>query len=292
MADRGDYQYCEQVIRQHSKSFYAAFSTLPELQAQAVYAVYAFCRAADDAVDQAADAAAAEANLCRVESQLRTTLEGQSPDEPLWRALAETMTRWSIPPQPFFDQLDGQRTDLRFEPFATLDALERYCDLVAGSVGRMLLPILSRQVTPALNDAASQLGIAMQITNILRDVGEDLRDRGRIYLPLDLMQRYHVTDKMLAAGKVTAEFTLLWQHLRREAEPRYDRFLSQLALFDPPARLPLAAAVMLYRAILDAVAAAGCDCLTRRCYVSKPEQLRLLRLARKKAASVGTEAAD
>jgi phytoene synthase len=68
----------------------------------------------------------------------------------------------------------------------------------------MLLPILSRQVTPALNDAASQLGIAMQITNILRDVGEDLRDRGRIYLPLDLMQRYHVTDKMLAAGKVTA----------------------------------------------------------------------------------------
>ncbi len=193
----GDFAWCEDVIRRNSKSFYRAFSLLPKCKRESVFALYAFCRAADDCVD----VEASEASLDALERDLERFLSGLTRDEPMWRAMDVVFESFDLDEQPFFDMIEGQRRDLSFRQPQTIGDLEEYGYYVAGSVGLMLLPILHSRsaVSDGLKQSAIDLGVAMQITNILRDVGEDL-DSGRVYLPRDAMREAGYSQPSLTSA--------------------------------------------------------------------------------------------
>ena len=179
-----DFAYCESIIKKNSKSFYLAFSQLPKRKAQSVYAVYAFCRRADDLIDRDNN----QAGLRQLERQLLDFNEGKVPNDPVWRALSVVFDNFPMVTAPFFDMLTGQRKDADFKQPETRKDLEEYCYYVAGSVGLMLLPLLTERPADIVVPA-KKLGEAMQLTNILRDVGEDYQ-MGRIYLTKEDMTRF------------------------------------------------------------------------------------------------------
>lgn len=272
-----DFKYCEKIISQNSKSFYKAFSSLPKERAKAIYAVYNFCRTVDDAVDLVEDPVESERALIDIEDKLNNVYIDKIPDEKGWRAFHKTIRQWNIDKQPFLDQIQGQKMDLNFKQFKDLDELLIYCDLVAGSVGRMLLPILSIPNAGKLKETASELGVAMQITNILRDIGEDLKERNRIYIPEDLMVKYKINKDDLLNLKVTDNFIKLWERMSAESEKRYSVYKDHLMDFDKECRLSLCLSVNLYSAINDEVRKENYDCLSKRNYLSKSDALIIVK---------------
>ncbi|MDG0810679.1 phytoene/squalene synthase family protein [Cohnella rhizosphaerae] len=272
---QADFAYCEAIIKKHSKSFYYAFSQLPPEKANAVYAIYAFCRTADDCADSNGLPEHKRASLQRLKSELDLFRERSEADHPLWRALRHVFTEYDMDIRPFYDQLAGQFMDLDFSSPNDMHALETYSYHVAGSVGLMLLPVLASKAEADLRPSAVKLGIAMQITNILRDVGEDLHQKQRIYLPEEEMERFRYTRVDLQQGLINERFVDLWERLARHAESLYDGFYGSIGHFDADSRLPLALSVGLYRAILDAVRNNGYDCFSTRCYVNKEEAAKI-----------------
>ena len=281
---RQDYAFCEKIIKSSSKSFCTAFSQLPKEKARAVYAIYAFCRLADDTVDSDDPLAEKIKNLQKLEEQLKAFDKGHTPDEPMWRALRDVFTRYKMDVSPFFDQLEGQKRDLSFKEIADLSALEEYSYYVAGSVGLMLLPILSanNEIDDSLRESAVSLGIAMQLTNILRDVGEDFRDNNRIYLPSDLLLHYGIRIDELMEDGVNPSFIELWENIAMEAERRYGLFWDRIDRFDEDCRFPVYVAAKLYRAIIDSVRENNYNCLQLRNYVPEVKMMGLVLEARKK----------
>ncbi len=261
-----DLAWCEALTRRHSASFRLAFGTLPKEKASAVWAVYAFCRLADDAVDAPADPE--DFDLLRL--QWRRFREGSTPSSHMWRALRWATDRFGLPTAPFDDLLAGLDSDRAFRQPEDDAELLLYCDRVAGTVGRMLLPILAARVPPqertALSDAATALGCAMQLTNILRDVGEDRR-MGRIYLPAAAMRETGVTAEDLDAAVPSADFVALWERYAALAEADYAATLSAAPRFDPDSRKALRVSAKAYRAILHEVRRHGYDCLVNRTVV-------------------------
>lgn len=259
-----DYAYCETIIKQKSKSFYFAFSRLPKEKAQAVYGIYCFCRRADDNIDQATTPEAEKEALEKLYEELVAFEQGNEPDIPLWRVLRDVFNRYDMSLSPFYDQLRGQMMDLHFKRPKTLQDLEEYSYYVAGSVGLMLLPIIAQENHHRLREAAINLGIAMQLTNILRDVGEDLLDIGRIYLPesLCLEEGYDLSD--LNQQTIDSQFIAVWERLARSAEKRYDKFKESVGLFDRDSQFPVLLAANVYGIILDAVRKNDYDCFTER----------------------------
>lgn len=266
-----DYAYCENIIRQNSKSFYRAFSSLPKDKAQAIYAVYTFCRVADDLADVKRNAD----GLFAFKKDFEAFKTGKAPDTPMWRALAHSFKNYGLSPAPFDDMLTGQAMDLSFQQPDTQGELESYCYYVAGSVGLMILPILSKHHS-LLKEKAIELGKAMQLTNILRDIGEDL-ERGRLYLPKEIINRFGYTSKDMVQKKITPAFIRLWEYEASKAEALYKSALDSLPLFDADSRLPVLLASTLYRQILDTVRENGYDCFSKRAVVSKARQLSLYR---------------
>lgn len=266
---RADYAYCEAIIKKHSKSFYYAFSRLPPDKANAVYAIYAFCRTADDCADSNQPLTEKLESLQRLKRELDSFRDRADVDHPLWRALRRVFTDYEMDVQPFYDQLAGQLADLHFSIPRTMHELERYSYYVAGSVGLMLLPVLASQASGDLRPSAIQLGIAMQITNILRDVGEDYHQKQRIYLPQEEMERFRYTQADLRESLVNENFINLWERLAKHAEGLYERFYSSIHLFDADSRLPLSLSAGVYRGILDAVRGNDYDCFSKRGYVTK-----------------------
>ena len=273
-----DFAWCEEVIRRNSHSFYRAFSLLPAHKRAGVYALYAFCRSADDCVDRDAS----EAGLAALQGALDRFLTGSVPDEPLWRALAVVFENFDMDAQPFYDLLEGQRRDLRFRQPSTLDDLEEYAYYVAGSVGLMLLPLLHvhAPLSQRLREDAVALGVAMQLTNILRDVGEDWCCR-RVYLPADVLEEAGYSLRELAEHRVNAPFRAAWEALARRSEELYLPLQRDVCLLDEDSRLPTLSSLYLYRGILDEVRAAGYCCFEHRASVPKERAVRLVSQARK-----------
>lgn len=263
-ATAADFAWCEGVIRKSSRSFYRAFSLLPERKRQAVFAVYAFCRMADDAVD----AYVSPARLESLRRDLARFCAGEAPDTALWRALGTSFARFGLDERPFFDQLEGQRRDLTFHQPRTMAELEEYSYYVAGSVGLMLLPLLAADagVDGDLRGDAVALGVAMQLTNILRDVGEDL-DAGRVYLPASVLDAARGSRASLAARRADGAFCAAWEAVARRSEELYRPLERDIARLDEDSRLPVLSSLYLYRGILDAVRAAGYRCFDWRCAV-------------------------
>lgn len=276
------YAYCEAIIKEHSKSFYYAFSRLPKAEAKAVYAIYAFCRSADDSVDEVSSTRQQIQNIDRLEAALRRFEEGEETNHPIWLALRDVFDRYEMDIQPFYDQITGQKMDIEFVQPQDMEELETYSYYVAGSVGLMLLPVLSADRSEEVQKSAVSLGIAMQLTNILRDVGEDLQEKERIYLPKELMGATGVTEDDLKTGQVSPAFKSLWEVVAERSEELYDELEQALLAFDADARLPVLASALIYREIMQAVREKGYDCLTKRRAVSTLRKEQLYRQAKRK----------
>lgn len=251
---------CASIIQKNSQSFYAAFKDLPKAKRNAVFAVYAFCRAADDAVDLAND----RSQLDRLENWIDHWTDEVNLDDAIQVALHDAVVRFNLDPVPFKEQLHGQRLDLNFKQPQTDEELFRYCYYVASTVGLMLLPILATKNHTELRQEAIDLGIAMQLTNILRDVGEDSRNE-RCYLPQSRMTP--AIQQAVDSSCVTPEFIALWESLAKIAEEHYDRGLRSLHQYDEDSILALAKSAVYYKGILNAVRQANYNCLTQRAYV-------------------------
>src|SRR5690625_4599843 len=154
-----DFLYCESIIKRNSKSFYYAFSQLPEDKAKAVYVIYAFCRIADDSVDENDEPVERAKALSRLKYELDLFSRNEELDKPLWRALRYVFDHYHMDIQPFYDQLTGQSMDVNFVSPKNLSELERYSYYVAGSVGLMLLPVIASGKREELTESAINLGV-------------------------------------------------------------------------------------------------------------------------------------
>ena len=278
-----DYAYCEKVIKASSKSFYTAFSKLPKDKAKAVYAIYAFCRQADDTVDANEPLALKKENLAILEAELKEFEKGKTPNHPMWRALRDVFNRYAMTTSPFYDQLEGQKRDLDFQEITDLAALKDYSYYVAGSVGLMLLPILATKsgITESLKESAVSLGVAMQITNILRDVGEDYRENKRVYLPTELLDRHQVDLAQNVEKGPDNNFIALWEELAEESSRGYVAFEDSITHYDSDCRFPVLVSSKLYSGIMDSVRKNNYDCLSKRNYVPEARMMELILETRK-----------
>ncbi len=270
-----DYGHCKTIIKRHSKSFYYAFSTLPKEKANAVYAIYAFCRKADNSVDENNTAAKQISGLNQLTDELELFAKNEELDLPIWRALRDVFNRYDMDIQPFFDQLKGQRMDIDFISPATYSELEEYSSYVAGSVGKMLLPIIASGTDHDLSRSAVNLGIAMQITNILRDIGEDYISKNRIYIPLSKMDKFGYTERELSEGLITDDFIELWESLAKKAEVLYEDFIISSSEFDEDSKFAVVTSARVYRGILNSVRKNDYDCFRKKNYVSKMEMVEI-----------------
>ncbi|NEV89429.1 phytoene/squalene synthase family protein [Streptomyces tendae] len=274
---RAAYTRCRLLNARHGRTYFLATRLLPADRRPAVHALYGFARWADDIVDDTgAETTPAEraAALTRLDRLLRRALTGGGPtDEPVVLALADTADRYAIEPAHFTDFMASMRADLTVTDYATYADLRAYMHGSAAVIGLQMLPVLGTVTARALAAPhAAALGVAFQLTNFLRDVGEDL-DRGRIYLPADLLAAHGVHRDLLlwsrhtgrrdpripAALRAAEDLT---RAVYREAEPG-------LAMLDPVARPCIRTAFLLYRNILDAIAEGGYAVLHRRAVVSR-----------------------
>ncbi|MGR3764186.1 phytoene/squalene synthase family protein [Rossellomorea sp. NS-SX7] len=272
---QADFDYCEKIIKKHSKSFYYAFSQLPSEKAHAVYAIYAFCRTADECADGNHSSKKKVQQLRQLKKELDLFNDHEELDKPLWRALRHVFNTYEMDIGPFYDQLTGQSMDLTFTTPNTMKELERYSYFVAGSVGLMLLPVIASESSVDLQASAISLGVAMQLTNILRDIGEDYHDKNRIYLPSAELRHFHYSEKDLHNGIINEHFISLWEKLASRAESLYSKFLLNIELFDPDSRVPVYLSAHVYKGILDAVRSNGYQCLTKRNYVTKEKMTQI-----------------
>jgi len=265
---KSDFNKCEAIIKENSKTFYKAFSMLKAKQdRQAIYAIYAYCRVVDDAIDEYKDIDL----LNSYEAKLMNMIKGNPPTDFIFRSLNEVI-KYYYPKdydfKPYFDLIEGQRQDFLFIQPITLDDLLKYCYHVAGVVGEMLSYVLApKEAIGELKHVARNLGEAMQITNILRDIGED-RKRNRIYIPKDVMQQFNYTQEDLETGVINHGFTQMFEYLANYAHKKYETALEKLHLFKPDARKPLLLASKMYEEIIHTIRLNNYDVYNIRSVVS------------------------
>ncbi|WP_048000678.1 phytoene/squalene synthase family protein [Lactiplantibacillus herbarum] len=268
--NREAFEHCELITKNASHAFHTAFSHLPRYRAWSIYAVYAFCRTADDLVDEHDDLA----GLDQLQRELTAFINGAPPTTLMWQALTVVFETYDMDSQPFFDMLHGQRQDAIFTQPQTQADLEDYCYYVAGSVGLMILPILSTK-HQQLREFAIHLGVAMQLTNILRDVGEDYQNR-RLYLPADVMREYQLQRTDLQATQPSNDFINLWEHEAQIADHQYKLGLQMMPDIDAVAQPALLAATYLYRELLTVAREQHYPVLQERTYLSDARKAQVL----------------
>jgi len=264
------YARCAALTARHSHTFYTATSLLPPEKRRAMRALYAFCRVSDDIVDRSKGSAESTLMAWRQ----RATMPQPPPYDLVATAWADTRTRFQIPPHYAEQLVDGVARDLRQTRYATFTELATYAYGVASTVGLMSMYIIGFAGAVAIPYAV-ELGVALQLTNILRDVGEDWR-AGHVYLPQDELAAYGLSDEDLARGQVDER----WRALMRFQIARNRRLYAEawpgIALLHTDSRLAVAAAGELYRAILQAIEAQDYDVFHHRARVSTWGKLRRL----------------
>jgi len=268
-------EYCEQKAAASGSSFYYSFRFLPRGRRQAITALYAFCREVDDAVDECSDAGVARMKLAWWRVEVAALYAGK-PTHPVTQALAISLQRFALPQEQLGEIIDGMEMDLEHDRYADFKALHLYCYRVASVVGLLAAEIFGYE-DRRTQKYAHDLGLAFQLTNIIRDVGEDAR-RGRIYLPLDELARFGVAEADILAGRHTEAFTQLMDFQVARAQESYDRALAQLPAVDRRSQIAGLIMAAIYRTTLDEIVKDGCRVLTHR--VSLPP-LRKLWIAAK-----------
>lgn len=267
------YQECERVIAENSRTFYKAFSLLPKADRLAVWAVYAFCRRVDDLVDEGIEPVS---SLHKFEIEFQAFIDGKYDEaDPMWVALADVFKRYDMDPEPFKEQLRGQEMDLTIHRYKTIDDLLVYCYHVASTVGLMLLPILAPARKNELREDAIALGLAMQLTNILRDVGEDL-GRGRIYMPTDRLAHFEVSEWCMRKGVISKGFIQSWEELAVLAERYYDQANQSIHLYPKRSQIPLKSASHFYRHILSTIREKDYRVFDTKHFVSDEQKAEIL----------------
>ena len=265
------YQACREIVRFHSKTFYLSSLFLEPLKRRAVWAVYAFCRTADDIVDRDSPAADKLAAIESWEDQLVASYAGRAGD-PIFVAFADAAQRFRIPIEPALDLLRGARMDVTVRRYETYAELREYCYLVASTVGLLVMPVLGTLSADALGYGVA-LGRAMQMTNILRDVGEDAR-MDRIYLPAEDLRRFGCSESNILEAVIDEPFADLMRFQIARVRAMYAEAEPGIALLASESRFTVRLASSLYRRILERIEANEFDVFTRRAYV--PLRTKLL----------------
>jgi phytoene synthase len=262
------YKSCAALTAAHSKSFHLASAFLPEPKRQAVRALYAFCRTVDDIVDTSV----ASDRQARLDEWRRVSLEAAQADEGgVAAAWADTLRRYHIPRHYALQLIDGVARDLAEQRYDSFDDLATYCYGVASTVGLMSMYIVGFKTMQAI-PYAIKLGVALQMTNILRDVGEDLRS-GRLYLPLDELRAFNLTPEQLHAGEVTANWQAFMRFQIERARRLYEESAPGIPMLHPEGRLAISAASNLYSGILEAIERNNYDVFSQRASLSGFEKL-------------------
>jgi 15-cis-phytoene synthase len=254
------------ITRSSNTSFYYSFTLLPKQKREAIHTVYAFCRYTDDIVDEERPERNKGVLLRRWRMELGRAMRGES-TYPLLNQLSTTAHRFNIPVEHFYELIEGMEIDLTKTRYQTFDELKEYCYLVASSVGLICRKIFGYR-NESSRDYAINLGIALQLTNILRDVADDAR-RGRIYIPLEDLERFGVTQESLLNLQYTPEFVELMRFECARASHYFD--IARDALADEDKGFFFAARIMwsIYAHTLNRISASNFNVFQRRISISK-----------------------
>ncbi len=261
---------CEAITAEYSRSFHLATSLLPREKRRAMRVLYAFCRTVDNLVDGNVEQPAAQL------LELRRSITGQRPlsENLVLTAWSEIQARYHIPVGYAEQLLDGVERDLVQDRYPSFEDLSLYCYGVASTVGLMSMHIIGFSDRRAI-PYAIKLGVALQLTNILRDIGEDWTS-GRLYIPLDELSAFGLDENDVAAARVDDRWRDLMRFQIDRARRLYAEAMPGIALLNSDGRFAVAAAAILYRGILDDIEAHDFDVFNRRAYVGKGQKLALL----------------
>jgi 15-cis-phytoene synthase len=260
------YEACRLVTRHHAHAFYFSIRFLPPEKRRAIWATYAICRYSDDLVDRAPATAPPADLLARID-WWEARLRAMDTNLPIIRAFADACVRFAIPTEPLWDLLDGMRMDLTHARYATWEELRRYCYCVASTIGLLCTPVLGYDGTAETLEYAATLGVAMQLTNILRDVGTDAA-MGRIYLPQDEIAAFGYDEEKISAGVVDGAFRRLMAFQIARARALYRESTPGIARLHRSGQLPVQAAATLYGGILGRIEAIDYRVYTHRAALS------------------------
>ncbi|HEX5125542.1 MAG TPA: presqualene diphosphate synthase HpnD [Rhodocyclaceae bacterium] len=255
------HDYCQQKAAASGSSFYYSFRFLPPERRRAIMALYAFCREVDDVVDETSDLQIAQTKLDWWRKETVAIYSG-APTHPVCLALKEVTQNFNLPQEQLLEIIDGMQMDLQQNRYLDFKGLQLYCYRVASVVGLLAAEIFGYQDRQTLK-YAHDLGLAFQLTNIVRDVGEDAR-RGRIYLPVDELQRFNVPAKDILEARYSDNFRQLMEFQIERAERYYDQALAQLPAIDRKSQRPGLIMAAIYRTLLKEIKVDGCKVLTYR----------------------------
>ena len=267
-----DYERCAEITRRSRSSFYYAFILLPAERRRALNAVYAFCRFIDDIADDESIREPA-ARLKRWREELDRVYTG-IPTRALSRALADSARRFAIPRIHFEEIIAGVEMDLSRTRYQTFEELRPYCYRVASALGLICIEIFGYR-NPSAKTYAENLGLALQLTNILRDVREDAA-RGRIYLPLEDLARFNVSEDEILGGVYSSNFVKLMDFEAKRARELYAAAQTALAAEDRSTLLTAEAMRLIYGALLERIIKSNYRVLDRRQRLSAPHKLYLV----------------
>ncbi len=281
-----NYEYVESIIEQSSETFHQAFKDLPDKKRKAVFSIYAFCRQADDAVDVNKDVTIIKA----LRENFKDLIKGDTPQDPIFETMAETFQNFPSDEAPYLTFLDGLEEDFNESPIKTDEDLESYAYKVGGTVALMLMPIVASEALKTNHDKVREvmieLGKAMQITNILRNVRDDLIRR-RVYFPDDAIAQHGVKIETLRIGVVTSEYRSLVETYIDKAKAKYKVFYDNVALFDEDSVLGIYTAARLYEGILDEIRKGNYTNITKKHSIGTLRKWILLRKIKKELTQKG-----
>jgi phytoene synthase len=255
------HDYCQERAAASGSSFYYSFLFLPADKRRAIIALYAFCREVDDVVDECHDIELAHTKLAWWRAEVERIYDG-TPTHPVGHALKDVTSHISLPREQLFEIIDGMAMDLSLSRYSDFKGLQLYCYRVASVVGLLAAEIFGYSDRHTLK-YAHDLGMAFQLTNIIRDVGEDAR-RGRIYLPIDELQRFNVPAADILEARHSDNFRKLMQFQAERAIHFYDQAMAQLPAVDRKSQRPGLVMAAIYRTLLDEIARDGFLVLDRR----------------------------
>lgn len=275
------YKYCESVTKLHAKSFYFAAKFLPKHKRRAVYPIYAFCRHVDDEIDEIGDRNKSEAIKAvekwhvklkeiydgKSNNEQRTTDEGQTEVFTAWKDLLKT---YKIPQNLPMELVQGVLMDTRIKRYETFAELYVYCYRVASTVGLMSSEILGYSDKIALK-YAEEMGIGMQLTNILRDVKEDAA-MGRIYLPQEDLRAFNISEEQILANEFDSQFAAMMKFQVERARSFYEKGEKGIAFLEKDSRFTVLLASRIYAKILDEIKKQNYNVFTRRAHTSKVQK--------------------
>lgn len=279
---RQAYSYCRYITREYAKTFYMATRFLPNKKQRSIFAIYALCRYVDDLVDEAEDLIENKKItpedtyelLAEWKDKLRRTYEGENFDDPILLAFSDVLRQYHIPIELPFELMEGVCMDLTKNRYQNFGELYDYSFKVASVVGLMVSEVFGYS-QPKAKDHAISLGIAMQLTNILRDIGEDLR-RDRIYLPQDELRQFSISESDLFSYEIDEKFTAFMEFQIQRAESYYEDADKGIPMLSADSQLPVGMARLNYSRILQRVRENEYQVFTQRAYLSTTEKLSML----------------